>query len=70
MARKSFSRAERRAYYSGMGSAVGSQKRRIKFKGGKSSRVRRAFAAGRKKGNEMMGRNPSKYPKLKRTRRK
>ena len=63
MAQK-FSRAERQAYHSGKGYAVASQKRGIHFKDGKNSKIRRAFAAGFKKGNEMMGRNPEKYPKI------
>ena len=60
-----FSRAERQAYNSGMGYAVGFQKKGINFS---KPKLRKSFAAGFKKGNEMMGRTPDKYPKLKRKR--
>ena len=56
-----FSRAQRQAFNSGMGYAVGYQKRGINFS---KPSLRKSFAAGFKKGNEMMGRNPEKYKKI------
>ena len=56
-----FSRAERQAYMSGMGYAVGHKKKGINFS---KPSLRRSFAAGYAKGLERIERNPLKYPAL------
>ena len=56
-----FSRAERQAYSSGMGYAVGHAKKGINFS---KPEVRESFRKGFNKGKAMMERNPLKYPSL------
>ena len=61
MARKNYTRAERQAYISGIGYAIGHQKKGINFS---KPGLRRNFAAGYAKGLERIKRNPLKYPPL------
>ena len=61
MAKKNYTRAERQAYISGMGYAIGHAKKGINFS---KPGLRRNFAAGYAKGLERIKRNPLKYPPL------
>ncbi len=56
-----FSRAERQAYHSGKGYAVAHAKKGINFS---KPEIRKSFAAGYAKGNQMIAKNPLKYPPL------
>lgn len=65
-----FSRAQRAAYESGKGYAVAHSGKQIDFA---KPEVKESFAAGFRKGKQMMKRNPLKYadlPKPKKTRTK
>lgn len=60
MARKSkYTRAQQKAYYSGMGYAVRGQNRNIKFT---SEDMRKSFLAGCEVGKNKALKNSSKYP--------
>ena len=61
--KKQFSRAERVAYYSGMGYAVSHAGRRVDFAKTKNPSNRNDFLAGYNHGLAMMARNPGKYPR-------
>ena len=56
-----FTRAERQAYYSGMGYAVAYSKKGINFE---KPSLRRNFSAGYAQGMERIKRNPLKYAPL------
>ena len=56
-----FTRAERQAYQSGKGYAVAHAKKGINFA---QPKLRASFAKGFAKGNEIIAKNPLKYPPL------
>ena len=56
-----YSRAERQAYISGMGYAIGHQKRGINFA---KPELKQSFRKGYNKGLARIDRNPLKYPAL------
>lgn len=61
MAQRKFTRAERQAYHSGKGYAVAHAKKGINFS---KPELRASFAKGFAKGNEIINKNPLKYPAL------
>ncbi|MBE6535624.1 MAG: hypothetical protein E7677_03270 [Ruminococcaceae bacterium] len=67
MSKKRYSRGEVSAYESGKGYAVATQKKGIKFT---HSKLKAAFAKGYKRGLAMLRHSASKYPNLKRKRKK
>ena len=67
MAKQKYSRGEASAYESGKGYAVATSKTGINFS---HSKLKEAFAKGYKRGLAMLRHDPSKYPNLKRKRKK
>ena len=61
MAKKNYTRAERQAYISGMGYAIGHKRKGINFS---RPELRRNFAQGYQKGLERIKRKPLKYAPL------
>ena len=61
MSKRKFTRAERQAYHSGKGYAVAHAKKGINFA---NTELRVSFAKGYAKGNQMIAKNPLKYPPL------
>ena len=59
--------ANARSYYSGMGYAIAHEKRGINFKDDKSKAI---FKKGYNAGKRRVQKNPSKYPKIARKRKK
>ena len=62
MAKSNFNRAQRTAFYSGMGYAVAHAGKRVDFSKSKNPSNRANFLAGYNRGLTMMARNPEKYP--------
>ena len=58
---RQFTRAQKRAYHSGMGYAVSFYGRGIHFQ---DPSLKKSFAAGYNSGIEKMRRKPAKYPKI------
>ena len=67
MAKRRYSRGEVSAYESGKGYAIARSKKGINFK---MRKLRAAFEKGFKRGLAMLRHDPSKYPNLKRKRKK
>lgn len=62
MAKKKYTNAERKAYYSGMGYRIAHDGKAIKFE---NATIRDSFTAGYKSGGKVIAKRPRKYPKLK-----
>ena len=61
MAKRKFTRAEKMAYHSGKGYAMGYKRKGINFE---KPNLRASFQRGYNKGIALFKKNPLKYPKL------